>query len=83
VMHDCTGPLTLLSGVHVAASSNNVAWQESLRAHLRILYPQLIDKSIEVEDGRILIPQAPGLGVAWLPELFEPGKNQYRITEIS
>lgn len=83
VMHDCTGPLTLLTGVHVAASSNNVAWQESLRAHLRMLYPQLIDQTIEVKDGRILIPQTPGMGVAWLPELFEPGQNQYRITQIA
>lgn len=83
VMHDCTGPLTLLSGVHVAASSNNVAWQESLRAHLRILYPQLIDTPIEVEQGRIVIPKTPGLGVAWLPELFTPGTNQYRATELT
>ncbi|WP_417397007.1 mandelate racemase/muconate lactonizing enzyme family protein [Gimesia chilikensis] len=83
VMHDCTGPLTLLNGVHVAASSNNVAWQESLRAHLRILYPQLIDTPIEVEAGRIKIPQKPGLGVAWLPELFTPGTNQYRATTLS
>ncbi|HAH48439.1 MAG TPA: mandelate racemase/muconate lactonizing enzyme family protein, partial [Planctomycetaceae bacterium] len=48
-----------------------------------ILYPQLIDTQVEVEAGRIVIPKTPGLGTAWLPELFTPGTNQYRATEFS
>lgn len=81
VMHDCTGPLTLLSGVHVAASSGNVVWQESLRAHLRLLYPNLIDTTIEVERGRITPSEAPGIGAAWLESLFEGGAAAYRVSE--
>ena len=35
VMHDCTGPFTLLSGIQVGIAASNVAWQETLRAHGR------------------------------------------------
>lgn len=78
VMHDCTGPLTLLSGVQVAAASNNVAWQESVRAHLRFIYPDLIDTEVRIEQGRIPIPRRPGIGAAWLPELFRADQKNYR-----
>lgn len=81
VMHDCTGPLTLLSGLQVAAASNNVAWQESVRAHLRMLYPNLITTTISVQQGRIHVPRTPGLGTSWLPDLFQRGRNAHRLTE--
>ncbi|UUO04323.1 mandelate racemase/muconate lactonizing enzyme family protein [Blastopirellula sp. J2-11] len=80
VMHDCTGPLTLLSGVQVAAASNNVAWQESVRAHVRMLYPKLIDTEVKIEKGHIPIPQQAGIGAGWQSDLFQSGKNQYRAT---
>ncbi|EAQ78497.1 mandelate racemase/muconate lactonizing enzyme family protein [Blastopirellula marina] len=80
VMHDCTGPLTLLSGVQVAVASNNVAWQESVRAHVRMLYPKLIDTEVKIEQGRIPIPQQAGIGAGWRSELFQSDKNQYRAT---
>ncbi|HWL07865.1 MAG TPA: mandelate racemase/muconate lactonizing enzyme family protein [Planctomicrobium sp.] len=82
VMHDCTGPLTLLSGIQVAAASNNVAWQESVRAHIRLLYPKLIDENVSVEKGRIPIPRSPGIGANWLPELFQSDQNKCRITSV-
>lgn len=82
VMHDCTGPLTLLSGVQVAAASNNVAWQESVRAHIRMLYPNLIDTTVTINKGRIEIPRVPGIGASWLPELFQSDVKSYRATTL-
>ena len=82
VMHDCTGPFTLLAGVQVAATSNNVAWQESVRAHVHLLYPKLIDTEIVIERGRIPIPQSAGLGAAWQPELFQPDQKHYRVSTL-
>lgn len=82
VMHDCTGPLTLLSGVQVAAASNNVAWQESVRAHIRMLYPNLIDSTVTINKGRIEIPRVPGIGASWLPELFQSDLKSYRATTL-
>jgi L-alanine-DL-glutamate epimerase-like enolase superfamily enzyme len=61
LMHDCTGPLTLLSGLHIAGSNTGVAYQETVRAHLATLYPHLIDVEIRVEQGHLGLPQRPGI----------------------
>lgn len=81
VMHDCTGPLTLLSGIQVATATANVAWQETLRAHIRILYPKLINETIVVEDGLVLPPEQPGIGASWLDSHFGSGQH-VRVSEL-
>jgi L-alanine-DL-glutamate epimerase-like enolase superfamily enzyme len=83
LMHDCTGPLTLMAGLHVAAALPIVTYQETVRAHIRTLYPYLIDQNIEVRDGHIALPERPGLGVRLLPELFQSEHPGYRVTRLS
>jgi len=80
-MHDCTGPLTLFSGLHCAVASANVVLQETVRAHIRTFYSRLIDRQPVIENGRLLAPTDPGLGTALLPDLFQPGRNQSRRSE--
>lgn len=80
-MHDCTGPLTLYAGLHCAAASANVVFQETVRAHIRTFYQRLIDRQPKIEDGRLLLPTDAGLGTALRPELFQPGHNQYRRSQ--
>lgn len=79
--HDCTGPLTLYSGLHCAVASTNVVFQETVRAHIRTFYERLIDRQPQIENGRLIPPSDPGLGTALLPELFQAGENQYRRSE--
>jgi L-alanine-DL-glutamate epimerase-like enolase superfamily enzyme len=80
-MHDCTGPLTLMAGLHCAAASANVVFQETVRAHIRTFYQQLIDPPPIITAGTLQLPTDPGLGTALLPSLFQPGKSQYRRSE--
>ena len=80
-IHDCTGPLTLLAGLHLAASHSGVAWQETVRAHIRSFYEKLIDPLPVIGNGRASLPEGTGLGVTVNPELFQPGKHEYRRTE--
>ena len=82
LMHDCTGPLTLFSGLQVSASCANVTYQETVRAHVKTLYPLLIDEPPVITKGHIAIPERPGLGVRLLPELFTPDHPGYRITRL-
>jgi L-alanine-DL-glutamate epimerase-like enolase superfamily enzyme len=70
-MHDCTGPFTLFAGVHLAINATNAVYQESLRSYLRVTYPNLVTEIVQVEDGHILAPTAPGLGTTLLPEVRE------------
>lgn len=82
LMHDCTGPLTLFAGLHVAAAVSNVCYQETVRAHIATLYPSLIDEPPKVLRGQIELPERPGLGVRFLPELFTPGHPGYRVSRL-
>jgi L-alanine-DL-glutamate epimerase-like enolase superfamily enzyme len=82
LMHDCTGPLTLFAGLQVAAAVPNVMWQETVRAHIRTLYPQLIDTNVTIVDGQASLPEGPGLGTRLLSELFDPAHPGYRITRL-
>lgn len=68
-MHDCTGPLTMFAGIHLAINATNAVYQESVRAYLRVNYPDLVTNVPEVIDGHIPAPTAPGLGSTILPEL--------------
>ena len=79
-MHDCTGPLTLLAGLHVGVTNHNIVFQETVRAHLRIVYPKLIGQEISVLQGTIVPPDRVGIGAAWLPDLFSDNHPSYRVT---
>lgn len=80
-MHDCTGPLTLFAGLQCSLASSNVVFQETVRAHIRTFYEDLIDQQPKIVEGRILAPSEPGLGTTLLPPLFEEGRNAYRRTD--
>ncbi len=69
-MHDCTGPFTLLAGVHVAFSSPNVIYQEVVRAFLRVVYPEWVEHTVQLDAGRISPPTEPGIGAALRPEVL-------------
>jgi L-alanine-DL-glutamate epimerase-like enolase superfamily enzyme len=81
LMHDCTGPLTLYAGLHLAAAIPAVTYQETVRAHLRTLYPYLIDEKVSVEDGHLALPERAGLGVRLQNELFDRDHPGYRISK--
>jgi L-alanine-DL-glutamate epimerase-like enolase superfamily enzyme len=82
LMHDCTGPMTLLSGLHIASSNTGVAYQETVRAHLATLYPHLIDVEIRVDQGHLGLPDRPGIGARWKEDLFDPNHPGHRITRL-
>jgi L-alanine-DL-glutamate epimerase-like enolase superfamily enzyme len=82
LMHDCTGPMTLLSGLHIAGCNSGVAYQETVRAHIATLYPNLIEETLGVEQGSMELPQVPGIGATWKSELFEPSHPGYRASRF-
>jgi L-alanine-DL-glutamate epimerase-like enolase superfamily enzyme len=69
-MHDCTGPFTLLAGVHLAISAPNAIYQETVRAYIRTWYRDLIPDVIQITNGRILPPAGAGIGAALLPSVL-------------
>jgi len=80
LIHDCTGPLTLLAGLQVATAVPNVVFQETVRAHIRTFYKDLIDDPIVVQSGSIAPPVRPGIGVRLNPDLFDSHNPGYRLS---
>lgn len=79
-IHDCTGPLTLFSGLHLAASSANVVFQETVRAHIRSFYDKLVDTLPVITNGKAQLPTGVGLGTKLKDELFRDGVNGWRMS---
>jgi len=82
-IHDCTGPLTLFAGLHIASAVAGVAYQENVRAHIRTFYDRLIDLQPVIEQGYAMPPTGTGLGTRLLEELFQGGKFHYRRSQLS
>jgi galactonate dehydratase len=79
-MHDCTGPLTLFAGLHVNAAVPGCCFQETVRAHIRTFYRDLIDANVNISSSEADLPVGPGLGTRLNPDLFRPERPDYRIT---
>lgn len=81
-MHDCTGPLTVFAGLHVNAAVAGCCFQETVRAHIRTFYHDLIDTPVVIRNGEADLPKGPGLGTRLNPELFHPDRPNYRISRV-
>lgn len=79
-MHDCTGPFTLYAGIHLAINATNAVYQESVRAYLRVNYPELATELPTIEKGHILAPTKPGLGTSLLPDVRKREGAIVRLT---
>lgn len=68
IFHDCTGPVALAAALHLSAHCTNTWMQEIVRAYTLGYYLDLVDHAFVVEDGRMLPPHRPGIGVALCKE---------------
>jgi L-alanine-DL-glutamate epimerase-like enolase superfamily enzyme len=80
-MHDCTGPLTLFAGLHVNAAVPGCCFQETVRAHIRSFYSELIDTEVRISGGSVPLPTGPGLGTRLDPDLFKDHRPGYRRSD--
>ncbi|MCC7283924.1 MAG: mandelate racemase/muconate lactonizing enzyme family protein [Acetobacteraceae bacterium] len=62
--HDCTGPVVLAASTHLALHARNCAIQEIVRAFYYGWYGELVTALPPLANGRITVPEGPGLGLA-------------------
>jgi len=67
--HDCTGPVTLMAGLHLALHASTAIFQEVVRATLSTWYRELVTELPAVTGGMVAAPTLPGLGTALRPEV--------------
>jgi L-alanine-DL-glutamate epimerase-like enolase superfamily enzyme len=67
--HDCTGPVVLTAGCHLAAHLPNAVLQETVRAFYHGWYRDFVTELPRLEVGRITPPPGPGLGLELHPDV--------------
>lgn len=68
--HDCTGPVTLMAGLHLALHASTAIFQEVVRATLATWYQELVTQLPVIEAGLVQAPMGPGLGTQLQPGLW-------------
>ena len=78
--HDCTGPVTLIAGLHLAMHASTAIFQEVVRATLSTWYRDLVTDLPIIENGMVLAPTAPGLGTKLHPEVKKRNDARVRLS---
>jgi L-alanine-DL-glutamate epimerase-like enolase superfamily enzyme len=60
--HDCTGPVTLMAGLHMALHAPTAIYQEVVRATLATWYRDIVTDLPVIDDGMAQPPVSVGLG---------------------
>jgi L-alanine-DL-glutamate epimerase-like enolase superfamily enzyme len=69
--HDCTGPITLIAGLHLALHAPTAIFQEVVRASLATWYRDLVTELPVIKQGTALAPTGAGLGTRLQPALWD------------
>jgi L-alanine-DL-glutamate epimerase-like enolase superfamily enzyme len=67
--HDCTGPVVLTAGLHLALHAPTAIYQEVVRASLATWYRELVTDLPLIRGGAAQASAAPGLGTRLHPSL--------------
>jgi galactonate dehydratase len=67
--HDCTGPVVLAANSHLVLATENALILETVRAHYRTYYRDLVIALPRIENGFAYPMEGPGLGTALNPDL--------------
>jgi len=80
--HDCTGPVNVFACLHLCASCPNAMLMESVRAFNRAYSAALVDTSLDVREGHIHFPTAPGLGTRLRPSVRERADATVQVSSL-
>ncbi|EHL98663.1 mandelate racemase/muconate lactonizing enzyme protein [Acetobacteraceae bacterium AT-5844] len=81
--HDCTGPVTLMAGLHLALHAPTAIFQEVVRATLATWYRELVTELPVINAGMVQAPTAPGLGTKLQPALWKREDAVARESKLS
>lgn len=78
--HDCTGPVTLMAGLHLALHAPTAIFQEVVRATLSTWYRDLVTELPQLQGGMVLAPQGTGLCTRLQPAVKERADAVVRVS---
>lgn len=80
--HDCTGPVLLVANSHLVHATPNALILETVRAHLRDYYGDLVTNLPRIENGHAHPMTGPGLGTALHPDLRKRADAMVRRSAV-
>jgi L-alanine-DL-glutamate epimerase-like enolase superfamily enzyme len=69
--HDHTGPVGMYATAHVMANVPNGLVMETTRVFYNGYYSELVEPTITIRNGHLLLPEGPGLGTKLRPQVRE------------
>lgn len=79
--HDTIGPVALWAASHLLLNVPNGLIMETVRGYVDGWYNDVVEDRIEIADGRLRLPDRPGLGTRLRDDLF--GRPNARIETTS
>lgn len=83
VLHNISGPIGHAACMHLGAHIHNLFMVESVRAFAQTYFPLLSDLTPRATDGRLPVPEGPGLGVRLRPEALERSDLSRMVTDVT
>lgn len=72
--HNCGGPVLHVASIHLTTHLTNLFILESVRRHYLVHYDNLVTGLAPVEEGHLIPPEGPGLGIELKPQVLDaPG----------
>ena len=69
--HDCVGPITFLSAIHMSLNAPNAMIQETVRAYNNTWYRDIIETMPKIESGYVYPPKGIGIGTIFTEKFIE------------
>jgi L-alanine-DL-glutamate epimerase-like enolase superfamily enzyme len=79
--HNCGGPVLHFANLHLGAAVPNLMIMESVRGRYNGWHRDLVTTPAGAEDGRLLLPEGPGLGTELSEAVLESEGAERRRTE--
>ena len=79
--HDHTGPVGMYATAHVMANVPNGLVMETTRVFYNGYYSELVEPTITIRDGHLLLPEGPGLGTRLRPQVRERADIVIKVFE--
>ena len=81
--HNSGGPVLHFADAHLSATIPNLYVMETIRDRYDGWHRNLVTEPLSVEDGRLPVPEGPGLGTTFDESLLDHPGTEVRRTEFA
>ena len=80
--HDCVGPVTLMSSVHLSLNAPNALIQETVRAYNATWYKDIVTALPKIDNGYVYAPEGIGAGTELLDTFLKDPATTVKTSDL-